>query len=179
MIMKYPRKINGKRVRLVTTWSAMKQRCYNHKNPGYIYYGAKGIIVCDEWKNNYDVFADWAYANGYTDSLTIDRIDSKKGYYPENCRWVSLSVNSTGGGLGKTRREETRNKIRTWRTGRKRQDMSGSKNIKARKIICIETGKIYPTIEDAAKEVNVTRTCISQVVRGIKKTSGGFHWKYA
>lgn len=37
---------------------------------------------------------EWALTHGYDDSLTIDRIDSKKGYEPENCEWVTKSENS-------------------------------------------------------------------------------------
>lgn len=82
------------RARLYRTWLDMKTRCYNNKATSFLYYGAKGIQVCDEWKNNYLAFKQWALANGYKDNLTIDRIDSTGNYEPNNCRWITASENS-------------------------------------------------------------------------------------
>ena len=60
----------------------MLVRCYNTKEKKYPLYGGRGITVCDEWKNNFSAFYEWAMANGYRDDLTIDRIDNDKGYCP-------------------------------------------------------------------------------------------------
>src|SRR6187399_275912 len=80
--------------RLYLIWNNAKQRCYNPKNTSYKRYGALGITMCDEWFNSFISFAAWAYANGYADNLQLDRRENDKGYYPENCRWVTRKVNS-------------------------------------------------------------------------------------
>jgi hypothetical protein len=71
------------------------KRCADKKEKNY---GAKGIVVCDEWRD-YLTFKKWALAHGYSDGLTIDRIDSGKNYMPENCQWLTLSENSRKGAL--------------------------------------------------------------------------------
>lgn len=75
-------------------WSNMKNRCYNTKDSVYKYYGGRGIKVCDEWKDDFQAFHEWAMSNGYADHLTIDRIDVNGNYEPSNCRWVSMKEQS-------------------------------------------------------------------------------------
>lgn len=79
--------------RLHNEWRAMKARCYIKSCSNYEHYGANGIRVCSEWKNDFDAFKKWALANGYKDELTIDRIDVEKDYSPDNCRWITHQQN--------------------------------------------------------------------------------------
>jgi hypothetical protein len=76
--------------RLYSIWRNMKQRCFNPKASKYEIYGGRGITVCKEWLE-YLNFHNWAIQNGYSDELSIDRIDSDGNYEPSNCRWVSYS----------------------------------------------------------------------------------------
>jgi hypothetical protein len=84
----------GWNTRLYVVWKNMKARCHNPKATRFDRYGGRGITVCDEWLT-FVPFRDWALAHGYTDDLTIDRINDDGHYEPANCRWVPKSENST------------------------------------------------------------------------------------
>ncbi len=86
-------KHGGNNTRLFFTWKSMLDRCRRPKNKQYKDYGGRGITVCSEWED-FTVFREWALNNGYTDSLTIDRIDNDKGYCPSNCRWANKYTQS-------------------------------------------------------------------------------------
>jgi len=87
--------IHGKsHSRLASIWYHMVGRCHKEIDDNYKKYGAKGIKVCDEWRNDFLEFEKWALINGYDDNLSIDRIDVLKDYTPENCRWVGFDVQS-------------------------------------------------------------------------------------
>lgn len=76
------------KTRIHVMWCDMKARCVPGSRTAK-YYGDRGISVCGEWANSFEVFRDWAMANGYSDHLEIDRKDNDKGYSPDNCRFAT------------------------------------------------------------------------------------------
>lgn len=77
---------------LHNVWRKMKQRCFSEKDQAFKYYGGRGITVCDEWKDNFENFYKCSMTNGYSDGLTLDRINVNGNYEPSNCRWVTMKV---------------------------------------------------------------------------------------
>ena len=76
--------------KLYSKWRDMQNRCYNPKVNGYMSYGGRGIIVYEDWKNNFKSFYDWCMLNGWEKGLSIDRIDPNGNYCPDNCRFVTV-----------------------------------------------------------------------------------------
>ena len=82
---------NLSKTRVYTIWKDIIRRTSNKASKKYKYYGGRGITICKEWLDVQN-FYDWAMLNGYSDELSIDRIDNEEGYSPENCRWTTKII---------------------------------------------------------------------------------------
>lgn len=79
----------GRASKTYAAWVHMQARCYNPKAKGYIYYGARGISVCPEWRASFETFLrDMGEAPA---GLSLDRINNEGNYEPGNCRWATAT----------------------------------------------------------------------------------------
>ena len=82
-------------------WIKMIARCNNPNAMHYARYGGRGIKVCPEWADPERGFISFYRDMGQCPvgndkkRFQLDRTDNNKGYFPQNCRWVSKSVNMT------------------------------------------------------------------------------------
>lgn len=73
--------------RLYSIWRGMKKRCLTSSENNHPNYYHKHISICEEWKDDFSTFAQWALSHGYDDTLSLDRINNQGNYEPNNCRW--------------------------------------------------------------------------------------------
>lgn len=85
---------NMSRTNLYSRWNSMKQRCFNPKHPSFKNYGGRGITVCSQWVDDFNVFYKWSLKNGFKENLSIDRENNDLNYTPKNCRWTTREVQS-------------------------------------------------------------------------------------
>jgi hypothetical protein len=79
--------------KIYNVWAGIIQRTTNPKSINYLDYGGRGITVCEEWKD-FTPFKDWALTTGYASNLKIERIDGNLGYFPDNCKWETSTIQS-------------------------------------------------------------------------------------
>ena len=182
--------------KLYSTWKGIRQRCTNPKATGYEYYGGKGIKVCEEW-NSFFPFAIWAILNGYEECLTIDRIDTKGNYCPENCRWSDITTqanNTTRNHYieGKTVAQYAEENNLNYRTLHNRVARGGMSIEDALSSLLYNPKKVYQydmegnfiaeysSAKEAYKALfGVSKTNhIGDVCRGKRPSAYGFIWKY-
>ena len=139
-------KHGGRFTRLYNIWSLMKARCLNFNNPSYLNYGGRGITICTEWLE-FIPFKDWALSNGYTDNLTINRIENDGNYEPSNCNWITCKEQQKNKRKAKTEilNLEIANEIRILhKTGKYAQkELAEKYNVNFRTISYIINNKIW------------------------------------
>ena len=109
-------------------WNGMKRRCLCETDARYKDYGGRGIKIYQPWIDSFDNFADWALSNGYSDELTIERVDVDGDYCPDNCKWIPLQD-------------------QCWNTRRTIWVDYNGKHVQLMKL-CMELGKCYDTVHN-------------------------------
>jgi hypothetical protein len=76
--------------KVYTSWRKIKERCFNPNDKSYKDYGAVGITLCDEWREDFTAFRDHIGQPPKDGKrYSVDRIDNNIGYFPNNVRWAT------------------------------------------------------------------------------------------
>lgn len=136
-------------------------RCYNPKAPDYNRYGGKGVTMCQEWLDSFNLFKEWSLNNGYSSELEIDKdilCDklgiSPKIYSPSTCQWISKSENTAYMLKNRVYKEVAQ------------YDLDGN------------LLHIYKTIAVASQQTGIDASNISRVCSNSRELAGNFQWKY-
>lgn len=192
--------------RIYETWCGMIKRCYNKNSKSFKNYGGRGIKVCEEWKNDFSAFNTWAVSSGYSDNLTIERINVNDDYKPENCIWItqvqqqrnktnSVFLEHNGQrkhllqwceelGMNKGA-AKSRYKRAKAKNGHVSFDdvFSLPVNYRSKRISQYTMGggfiKTWDSFMEIARSGLYSRTSVVQCCTGKIKSSGGYVWKYA
>jgi len=135
-------------------WANMRHRCTTKNEKTYRSYGAKGITFCDEWSTFEGFWSDMEC--GYSEGMSLDRIDSEKNYCKENCQWITFSENCS-------------------KTNRKR--MVEQYELLPKKIYGNRLA-VFDSARAAAKVVDGCPSAIGKVCKGLKRSVKGYGWKY-
>lgn len=138
------------------TWRSMIQRCNNPNNAKFHIYGGKGIKVCDKWLTFEGFWED--NKDRYSDTMTIDRIDSSKDYDLENTRWISHSQNSS-----ETSKRRPVNQFR-------------AVLVPTKDWVLVQQ---WESAKAAADSLGLVAAHITATCKNDRKTHGGFSWQYA
>lgn len=205
-VRKYPKGLT--KHFLYTTWSGMKQRCYDVNSSHYSLYGGRGIGICDEWRYDFIAFYDWALRNNAKKHLSLDRIDNNKGYSPDNCRWATAEEQQRNkrtnriieyNGIKKTLIEWSNELGIKESTIRFRLDKYGFTVAQAlgfepyiqkksdrkhlrKKIQQYDTDGIllaeWDSADAASEALGIPKSSIQRAATGVYKSTGGYIWKY-
>lgn len=184
------------KTRIYRIWQGMRRRCYDNKCKAYKNYGERGIVVCEEWKEGFQSFYDWAVNNGYSETLSIERKDVNGNYCPENCCWIPLSYQARNKTTTKRTKENklaldialNNSVIPSTMYGRLRNGMSveesvSNKNFKRKKVqqIDIESGDVIATfssVREAARSLDKSCSDISMCANGKLNKAYGYIWRF-
>lgn len=173
------------KTRLYREWAAMIARCKYHKN-------YSDISPCDAWKK-FENFRDWAMNSGYSEDLSLDRINPFGNYEPDNCRWIPMREQAYNkrnskkyeiNGVLKTIPEWARiyninastvkNRIRR---GKDIKSALTGKTIHAISVYCVETHISYGSITECAEDMGLKKSGISRCVNGKYESYRGYHFR--
>lgn len=126
----------GTGTRTHCAWRNMKSRCYIPSTTNFAYYGGRGILVCDRWRNSFENFL--ADMGEVPEGLSLDRIDPSGNYEPGNCRWATVITQAQNKNPRVSWRTRALVAERELATIRRLAEKKGSPRIDHEDVMCFE-----------------------------------------